>query len=385
VSTSPFATLAGSLRVSPGAPIPNSLSSSRQDWAARLGEGRRVESLPGLMASVFNLCSHAHRLCSQLAIEAAAPGLLPAPLEVGERLRLETAQEHVRRIGLDWPGLLGDAAGEGPKTRVSNAAAAAMRGCPLLAHRSAGCWADAARWLHQALLDMPARDWLTAWEAGGADWLRTWSERHGADGAGAHWLAALVRDARNADTGAAVDANTALRVHAQPEQLCSLDEALASTPGFALFPQWQGACAHTGSWTRLHAHNPLGALTPWGLLGSRLAELVRLCLQADDGLVWGCLSTGTRRGLAWVEMVRGLLVHQVVLDGACARVASCRVLAPTEWNFHPRGEVAQRVSRLDAHSPEVDRQLRLLMAAFDPCVPFERVAQPAMNPENAHA
>jgi hypothetical protein len=47
--------------------------------------------------------------------------------------------------------------------------------------------------------------------------------------------------------------------------------------------------------------------------------------------------------------------------------------------------VAQRVSRLDARSPEVDRQLRLLMAAFDPCVPLDRVAQPEANRESAHA
>ncbi|MBX9612557.1 MAG: hypothetical protein K2X51_13130 [Burkholderiales bacterium] len=384
MSASPFDALAGSLRVSPGVPVPDSLSSSRQDRAARLGEGRLVETLPGLMASVFNLCSHAHRLCSQLAIEAAAPGLLPAPLEVDERLRLETVLEHVRRIGLEWPVLLGAAADEGQGPLA--AAGAAMRGCPLLAHSAVDGWADAARWLQQALLGMPARDWQAAWEAGGSDWLGRWSAQQSVDGSGAQWLATLVCDTRAADTGDAVDAGAALHVHAHPEHLHALAAALALTPGFALQPQWRGACAHTGSWTRLHGPNPsCGPLTPWALLGSRLAELVRLCLPDDRGLAWGALSTGPRRGLAWVEMARGLLVHQVALDDACSRVVACQVLAPTEWNFHPGGEVAQRVSRLDARSPEVDRQLRLLMAAFDPCVPFDRVAQPETNRESAHA
>jgi hypothetical protein len=383
VSASPFDTLAGSLRVAPGVPVPNGLSSSRQDWAARLGEGRLVETLPGLMASVFNLCSHAHRLCAQLAIEAAAPGLLPAPREVGERLRLETAQEHVRRIGLEWSVLLGATTGEGRGPLA--AAGAAMRGCPVLAHRAIDGWADAARWLHQTLLGMPARDWLAAWEAGGADWLGRWSAQQSVDGGGAQWLATLVRDARAADSGDAVNAGAALHVHAHPEHLQALASALASTPGFALQPQWQGQCAHTGSWTRLNMPSPPAPLTPWALLGSRLAELVRLCLPGNRGLAWGALSTGPRRGLAWVEMARGLLVHQVALDDAGSRVVACQVLAPTEWNFHPRGEVAQRVSRLDARSPEVDRQLRLLMAAFDPCVPLDRVAQPEANRESAHA
>ena len=84
-------------------------------------------------------------------------------------------------------------------------------------------------------------------------------------------------------------------------------------------------------------------------------------------------------------MARGLLVHHVVLDGACARVVACRVLAPTEWNFHPIGVVAQRVSRLDGYTPDALRQLRLLMAAFDPCVPFECGAQPDARRETVHA
>ncbi|MFN3495727.1 MAG: hypothetical protein ACK40L_14590, partial [Hydrogenophaga sp.] len=104
--TSVLSSLAGSLRVAPGAPLPLALQSSREDWAPRLARGQAVSAWPGLMASLFNLCSHAHRLCAQLAIDAAAPGLLPAPQQVAQRLRTETAQEHIRRIGLDWPRLL---------------------------------------------------------------------------------------------------------------------------------------------------------------------------------------------------------------------------------------------------------------------------------------
>ena len=124
-----LSSLAGSLRVAPGASLPLALQSSRQDWAPRLARGQAVSALPGLMASLFNLCSHAHRLCSQLAIEAAAPGLLPAPSQVAQRLRTETAQEHIRRIGLDWPRLLAtDAQGS-----WATLAQAALQACPLLA------------------------------------------------------------------------------------------------------------------------------------------------------------------------------------------------------------------------------------------------------------
>src|SRR5690606_7006868 len=94
-------------------------------------------------------------------------------------------------------------------------------------------------------------------------------------------------------------------------------------------------------------------------------------------LSFGALNTGSHQGVAWVEMARGLLVHQVEIDctSGNARVAGCRVLAPTEWNFHPQGVVAQHIAGLNATEPAatVERRVRLLMAAFDPCVPFDVV------------
>jgi coenzyme F420-reducing hydrogenase alpha subunit len=89
-------------------------------------------------------------------------------------------------------------------------------------------------------------------------------------------------------------------------------------------------------------------------------------------------------------MARGLLVHQVEVDPATQRVLSCRVVAPTEWNFHPHGMVAQRLARLDPDQPaaELARRVHLVLAAFDPCVPFgiERLgtARPPMR-EAGHA
>ncbi|MDO9158477.1 MAG: hypothetical protein Q7U45_03380, partial [Burkholderiaceae bacterium] len=185
-----------------------------------------------------------------------------------------------------------------------------------------------------------------------------------------------------------------LHAHADGSNLQALAHALRTQPGFSLAPQWQGTCAHTGSWTRLN--HPLPRLRPqpltaWGLLGSRLAELVHLCLHTPnqpEPLLHGAVQTGTHQGLAWVEMARGLLVHRVELDLSTGQptVQACNVLAPTEWNFHPHGVVAQAIARLDANLPaaEAERRVRLLMAAFDPCVPFEMAAAPTPT-ETTHA
>ncbi|MCW5654890.1 hypothetical protein [Hydrogenophaga sp.] len=356
--------LAGRLRLTPGAPPPHGLQSSRQDWAARLGHGVPATSLPGLMASLYNLCGHAHHLCSQLAIGAAAPGVLPAPEATGERLRRETAVEHIRRIGLDWPRLL--------SPRQAQAATAALREAALPrmlrpGEASDDPWPALTEWLRHALLQMPPAEWLAAWDAQGAAWLAGWCERH--EG----WLPRLLREARAADLAVpALEAGQALRPHADAASLCMLGATLALKPGFALRPQWNGACAHTGPWTRLRQARAEAPLSPWVLLGLRLAELVRLCLPGGD--TWlgvGALCTGPRRGLAWVEMARGLLVHQVEVDPVSARVLACRVVAPTEWNFHPGGAVAQALAGLPPDAARATGQVHLLVAAFDPCVPFD--------------
>jgi hypothetical protein len=381
VATALSATV-GALAVRPGAGLGQSLVGTRQNWASRLARGQTANALPDLMASLFNLCSHAHRLCCQWALDAAA-GLSVAepacdslvPLHDASRLQLETAREHIRRIGLDWPRMLApqpDAVG------TSQATDALLR-CPLL--QATPSWPAALAWLESDLLHLSARDWLAQWSLRGADWLQEWSC------AGQGWLPTLVQQARPADSPLALDMSAALQPHASVQSLQVLADALACHPGLSMRPQWQGACAHTGSWTRLRAAPAVGPLTPWALLGSRLAELIRLCLpdapgQGGQWLAGGRMACGPQQGLAWVEMARGLLVYRVALvaDPAIdpARVAACDVLAPTEWNFHPLGEVARRLSAIDPAQPlqAIQHQTRLLMAAFDPCVPFSMLEAP---------
>ena len=69
-------------------------------------------------------------------------------------------------------------------------------------------------------------------------------------------------------------------------------------------------------------------------------------------------------------MARGLLFHWVRLDHAGA-VVDYRVLAPTEWNFHPAGTLARSLAAL---APNDGARARTLAAAFDPCVACTVVA-----------
>ena len=81
------------------------------------------------------------------------------------------------------------------------------------------------------------------------------------------------------------------------------------------------------------------------------------------------LAPGT--GLAQVQAARGLLVHRVQIDAG--RVTGYRILAPTEWNFHPRGVVATGLADIVANTApdQLEPLARLFIAAVDPCVDYD--------------
>jgi Ni,Fe-hydrogenase I large subunit len=107
-------------------------------------------------------------------------------------------------------------------------------------------------------------------------------------------------------------------------------------------------------------------------MSARWLELVELAVadpqDAGHGraplLASGALHLTDGQALAWCEMARGLLLHWVQVD-AEGLVQDYRVLAPTEWNFHPQGALAQAVAALPADAVGT---ARTLAAAYDPCV-----------------
>lgn len=358
--------LAGVLHLSPGVPCPHNLTSSRRDWAGVLTQGLPAANLPSRLASLYSLCGESHRLCAQMAVAAAQGRSFEDGAQAAKKLQRETLREHVRRIVLDWPLQLG---AKGTAT------------CPSTS-------GDLQPWLQTRLLGVPVTTWLAEWTQAPATWLRAWSDNT------ALWLPELLRRARPlSDT--VLPAVPFLRVHADPADMVQLACALRHTPGFSRQPLWRGACAETGTWTRLHQpqRHDDQINTPWLRFGARIAEVLRLSLADAPGhsgaqwLAMGSLNTSApnapHAGLAWVEMARGLLVHHVQLEGAWAdaKVLACHVLAPTEWNFHPQGAVAQALEHLpSAASPANRLRTDVLISAYDPCVKHELTV-----PKVAHA
>jgi len=100
----------------------------------------------------------------------------------------------------------------------------------------------------------------------------------------------------------------------------------------------------------------------------RAAALFGEASDDDARVVAGPAGPGT--GLAIVDTARGRLVHYVELEGD--RTKRYRILAPTEWNFHPQGPLAMGLKgmRIDDADAFLNAAT-LFVTAIDPCVQFD--------------
>ena len=369
-TTTPWDTLAGQYQLHPGA-APSIVGQRPVLGAGRLGQllrGQRGAQVSARLGSIFTLCSHAHRRTADLALAAAQtamPITPPAPV----LLALETARDHLRSVALDWPQRLPDAVPGAPALDW-------LRGCPLPlvtarpVSDAAVAWQTLAAlrsWLEDRVLDQDATQWLVDQRA--PDALACWCQAH-ADRLPtarclsvwwplSHALRPMLRSLDLLDTDAQV----------QRAQLQPVAQMMATDVDFVQHPTWLGQCAETGAWSRLrHRSAPLQQHSAWTRLSARWIEFIEIAAATPDSatplLASGALHLAPGQALAWCEMARGLLLHWVQLDGGGA-VQDYRVLAPTEWNFHPDGALAKALAALAPHDTAA---ARALAAAFDPCV-----------------
>lgn len=375
--------LTGQVWLRPGAALPG-IRSTRPNLAPRLADGRAACDIPDLLASLFSLCGHAHRFTARRAL-AAARGR-PDDVRPDEIRTLQacTARDQVQRIAHDWPRLLPriGAAPEGIErhgrdapqvdTAAARSAMTSLRSNPLWRPDLgvADQLAALPAWLEHHWLGMPMAAWLRRFEADPRAWPLHW-----AAGANSGLACTLHAQGLLADRLATPTVPNHLLV--SPEQSMPwLAQCMADEPGFCSQPHWQGAVPDTGPWNRRHDASGPSVDNATMRLSARIVEVLRLASPVGgQWLAHGALSLGPREGIAWTEMARGLLIHWVRLDGRAdaPRAEAYRVLAPTEWNFHPHGVLARALATL--RGPQAAADAARLAVAFDPCVEF--VVQPA--------
>lgn len=344
------------LRLDPGRIASVHIGSTRPDVASALLQGRSRAEVEAAVPLLFSLCGRSQATASRLACAAAAGQ--PPSAEQLESARASVAAEMVRETAwhalLQWPRWMDEA--------PSPQAVAAARGA--LAYRWGQPGHDAlVQDLAEAAWGCPASAWLQ-WQT----WpeLRRWAQA-GATATARYLHQGLISEGGADDTGA-----PPLLPAPEATWLRTLALAVEADPGFSRQPVWQGAPAETGALARLQADALLAspadrpAARTLPRFVARLRELALLLTGRTQPQV-GAITLADGSGLAWVDNARGLLIHQVHLAGD--RVQHYRIVAPTEWNFHPQGALPHAL--LGAAVPDAAAALRLaerLVHSLDPCV-----------------
>lgn len=370
------------------------IASTRPQVADRLLGGQPAAAAVALVPKLFTVCGRAQAIAAELALQAArqAPADDPAhDRQRTRRLDTEIAQEFLWRALLDWPQAV---AAQADKTPADSA---------LLANLRRALGADPAgdepatrkalrRAVEQGVLGGSAQAWF---EHEHVRAFEIWIAQ--ATTPAARLLAAVQRDgARHGAPGAATGgapggAPAGTEVPLLPAlgdagSLRAIAAALMADDEFARLPRFGDHPAETGAVARMASHPLVAALagafgrSTLTRLAARITELARIAAGGEPsaplfGRMTLATEGGVRRGAGWVETARGALVHLIEVTGAPGgrdeRIARYRILAPTEWNFHPRGALAAGL--LGAHfgrDAELRQRAQWLVQALDPCVDY---------------
>jgi Ni,Fe-hydrogenase I large subunit len=179
---------------------------------------------------------------------------------------------------------------------------------------------------------------------------------------------------------ATVGVTTPREVTLEPTRV---QQELETTPGFAARPTWEGRPLELGPLHSSLAH-PLVRVAVekhgHGLVARLVARYVETCailhshrMTAQNvraSTVARASPQGSGQGVGVAPTSRGPVVHAVHVEQG--QIVAWRVVAPTEWTFHPHGAVREALIGLSA--PDVQsatRWSRWVVATLDPCVACE--------------
>jgi len=361
------------------------IASSRPLTITRQFTGHRPEDVVRTVSLLFATCRAAQTIASAEAFEDALG--LETP-ESTKRVRAllvlaETTREHALRILMDWPLFLRapeqsqDAAlkslmridrdltrsldGNGDASRLAGASKCLKDGAmaPI---------AELTALLEQAVLGEDLNSWG---KRGSLSDLVEWAETRNTPAA--RLFCQLADDDLFGAGASGISSLPPLDGHAVAVRLFS-EEA----DQFIAQPEWEGLPRETSPLTRSKDHPLVDCLKSEAGhgLGARLvaclvelartpAQMVAILEALDDGAEWATRGEGA--GVGQVEAARGRLVHAAALTGEKVRLY--RILAPTEWNFHPKGGAACSLERIATTGGGGCAKLaRLFVTAVDPCV-----------------
>ncbi len=379
------------------------IASTRPDGVAQVLLGKTPEQVLDTIPLLFTLCGNAQAYAALLACRAAL-GIAADPEfdSASDMLvQVETLREHAWRILLDWPVFVG-------LTPDKKALAALLKFDALFKRhlfRHGEAFKLNSRLDIDAALAMQQIDELEALintsifngrladfrQLTSEEQLHNWLKQNDA-------LPANLLNYLYSRNWAAVGQNDVACLPELETDTLNGQMQQEDLTTFSRAPHWQGRCFEVTLLNR-QLSQPLiaGLYSRYGnglivrMLG-RLVELAwipyklrQLLTRIKDKPVLPAISAANNGiGLAQVQAARGLLIHRLELRQE--RVHDYRIIAPTEWNFHPEGVIAQGLKQLQAESSnDLQRQAELLINAVDPCVQYALHLTDSRNEIENHA
>ena len=310
------------------------IESNRVSSVSSLLKGRKNSEALALFPMIYALCAHAHSAAARLAL-----GFEKVDLRM---VLAENAREHLLRILIGWK------AGPAPILPAPPIMALVTDMAQEIEHAGESrVAADLESLLTKHVfgyspaefLRMDSLTWMADTQTGVAKYLRELVQRE--------WQSlGLVPPVILPDMPRA-----------------GLSEQM-QRPGYCDLPTWQGRCYETGPFARQIMHPCVATIVQTfgaGLLARLMARLVDLAQIPHQIRTAKPLEMAA--GLGVVETARGRLVHFAKQqDGV---ITDYRILAPTEWNFHPKGVAVQALAGLSGEKAQA------VVNAIDPCVDFE--------------
>ena len=360
------------------------LQSTRPVHAAKIFVGKSADEVLSILPRLFRVCGIAQAGAAVVAMQKAL-GLDADNRLAGARnvmILLETAREHLWRIAVDWAEFAGLEPEPGQvraldclipemqSTLFSSESAFQLDSAPGDAP-AASAIDELRQILELTVFGVDPRDWLSI---SSVEKLERWSRSQATPAA---LFLRQVIDAGWAAAGS-TDATALPQITDAAINSCL---AAPDADSFVATPTWDGATCETTPLQRSAAHSLVADVSGGfgaGLLARAVAVLVELAgipgsvgnALEQDGCAEATEDLPDHTGVGQVEAARGRLVHRVVVVNDI--VNEYRILAPTEWNFHPRGALLRGLSTIPADDPERVRQMgSALITAVDPCVGFE--------------
>mgnify|MGYP002630082352 CR=1 FL=1 len=374
------------LRRNENAPACVEVTSSRPVHAAKFLIGKTPEQALSIIPMLFSICGVAQSCAAISCIEQQlqlenAPGIHHAR----DLLVLaETAREHLLRIFLDWPRLFELEVNQQKLPFLSslvNDFKSALFEQGQAFSLDSNMHDDIS--VAEALIDqldcylqdqvfcIPLQQWL---EFKTVDSLHNWSKL--TDCLAAHSILTIC------EHGWTTQGFCQLGQLPELNQQQLLDRFNAENASqFIQQPDWQGKQYETTSLSRqfnhpliacLHREFDTSLITRWVARLVELAQIpqqMRALLQTINNTDNTQDAHSGQSAISQVEAARGRLIHHVKIEQQL--ITNYQILAPTEWNFHPQGLIAQSLVNIKAKDEQELKQLiRIMINAIDPCVGY---------------